>query len=158
MLTLWRVERAEEVYRRAMEERGWNVQGMYVGAPRMVALHGCASHGYNPCRPLHAGVADRFYTDVRSILMGLWGHFKGTASSTLEAEMGVASGGGPTPARACDNSNPTPPQPHPLNLLENTVGLHRPPFYSVVPPLERDGMPPISVLSREGSSATFAFC
>ena len=50
---------------------------MQVGAPRG-PLHGgfTNSMGVAPRWPLHEGVADLFYTDVRSILMVLW-HFKG---------------------------------------------------------------------------------
>lgn len=51
-----------------------------VGAPRGVAPRGSLHEGRStrvaPREALHVGVADRFYTDVCSILMFLWLHFK----------------------------------------------------------------------------------
>ena len=87
MLTVCKVERADKKFTDGQWKReggmcractsALNAWLLHTGALHTGALHaGCSTQG---------SVADRLYTDARSILMALWGHFKGTASSTLEA-------------------------------------------------------------------------
>ena len=64
--------------RRAIRQAGdclWARRRSTRAAPRG-SLHEGRSTGVAPRGPLHGGVADLFYTDLRSILMVLW-HFKG---------------------------------------------------------------------------------